>query len=580
MAFAAAPYLYYSSAKAGPNQGWENSTTKGGAITIWAKNIGTTRGNNYVTVAGVNLTNASDYAEWGATTYPTTAKGFHRITFWLNSNMLNGNTAGIYVTVNGVKSNTLPFRIDNSCVIRFIDETNGNDSWNGQYKDHSLGGSNGPWKTVFMYYQRAGTGPGTFFYLRGGSYTNIFDTSSGHPTSAYIGYFEQGGTNCVIYYPQINGTDGLRYTVKSYPGELAVFKSCMVDNKSNYWTFANFRWTGPTASTLVEQAYSMGDQWAMCADCQLRSVGLDVIGMQFDGYMHHVIQAFGDNFNIVANYINVIPVAAGGYDATTSYPLYLCSGKGRLVKDNEIHGGGMYPIHNYDESRCNGQNDYQRYIQNQTLDSNLIDLTRSATNPQDMRAGIITGTDISGNAYSNVVIKNNVIFSSDNLVSEGGVKLFSETNTTLDGIYIYNNTIYNVPHGLEVYYSSACHWRNVELKNNIFSNIGSYEIYIDGSTDISPVFQYNLVGQTPRVNGNAAVSNNVIGNPAFVNAPIDFHIQINSAAKDAGLTISSVTKDYENNPRPQGSGYDIGAFEYIDTQNPPPAAPTGLRIVP
>jgi hypothetical protein len=323
----------------------------------------------------------------------------------------------------------------------------------------------------------------------------------------------------------------------------------------------------------------MGDQWAMCADCKLRSVGLDVIGMQFDGYMHHVIQAFGDNFNIVANYINVIPVAGGGYEAATAYPLYLCSGNGRLVKDNEIHGGGMYPIHNYDESRCSGQNDYQRYIQNQTFDSNLIDLTRNATNPQDMRAGIITGTDISGNAYSNVVIRNNLIFSSDGLVSEGGVKLFSETNTTLDGVYIYNNTIYNVPHGLEVYYSSACHWRNVELKNNIFSNIGSYEIYVEGGTDIQPIFQYNLVGQAPRVNGNATVSNNVIGSPGFVNAPADFHLQNNSAAIDTGLSIASVTEDYDHNYRPQGSAYDIGAYEYgAGGGHTPPAAPTNLRI--
>ena len=500
------PGLYYSSAKAGPGVGWEGSTTRGAAISIWAKNVGSTRGSSFVTVAGVPLTSNSDYAEWGATTHPTTAKGFQRITFWLNSSMSAGNTAGIYLTVNGVQSNILPFIVNNTGVIRFIDGAHGNDSWDGKYKDHTLGHSHGPWKTAFMYYQRAGTGPGTFFYMRAGTYTAIFDPSSGHPASAYIGYFEQGTTSCNVSYPQINGTDALRYTVASYPGELAVFRGVTVSNKSSYWTLANFRWTD-----TPNFVYGMGDEWSMCARCQLRSVGLELVGMQFDGYMHHAVHSFGDNFKIVANYINMIPVSAGGYDAATSYPLYLSSGDNLLVADNEIHGGGMYSIHHYDEARCYGS-DLKRAMNNSTFDSNLLDITRSAENPINMKAGVLTGINIPGKAYTNTVIKNNIVYSRDHLVSESGIKLFSETATVLDGVHIYNNTLHNVPRGLEVIYSTIGHWRNVDLVNNIFSNVGSYEIYVDGGSavDIRPNFQYNLVGRVPRVNGDADLSNNVI----------------------------------------------------------------------
>ncbi|KKQ21706.1 MAG: hypothetical protein US37_C0009G0001, partial [Candidatus Moranbacteria bacterium GW2011_GWF2_37_11] len=79
------PVLLFSDLTDAPVSGWEGSPTKGAAISIWGRNLGTERGSSYVTIGGVNLTNDSDYAEWGATTNPTTASGQQRITFWLNS---------------------------------------------------------------------------------------------------------------------------------------------------------------------------------------------------------------------------------------------------------------------------------------------------------------------------------------------------------------------------------------------------------------------------------------------------------------------------------------------------------------
>src|SRR5689334_173213 len=76
---AAPAVLQFSDLTWGPKSGWEGSTTKGAAVTIWGENLGTVRGSNFVTVNGAALTADTDYAEWGAS---GPARGLQRITFW------------------------------------------------------------------------------------------------------------------------------------------------------------------------------------------------------------------------------------------------------------------------------------------------------------------------------------------------------------------------------------------------------------------------------------------------------------------------------------------------------------------
>jgi hypothetical protein len=58
----------------------------------------------------------------------------------------------------------------------------------------------------------------------------------------------------------------------------------------------------------------------------------------------------------------------------------------------------------------------------------------------------------------------------------------------------------------------------------------------------------------------------IVGANAIRQDPLltaDYHLRLGSPAKDAGLTIPWLTTDLEGNPRPQGDGYDIGAWEGV-----------------
>ena len=65
VASAATPVVYFSDMTDGATSGWEGSTTKGVAVSIWGNNFGTSRGVSSLNVCGVTLSSGADFAEWG-----------------------------------------------------------------------------------------------------------------------------------------------------------------------------------------------------------------------------------------------------------------------------------------------------------------------------------------------------------------------------------------------------------------------------------------------------------------------------------------------------------------------------------
>ncbi|MCK5321573.1 right-handed parallel beta-helix repeat-containing protein, partial [Candidatus Pacearchaeota archaeon] len=127
---------------------------------------------------------------------------------------------------------------------------------------------------------------------------------------------------------------------------------------------------------------------------------------------------------------------------------------------------------------------------------------------------------------------------------------------------------------------------NNTIKNNIFYTFNSpaLEIRADSVQDTltDNNILYNSQGDKVLWAGNSYTleeyrsatgngQNSFDTNPLFVDVGgLDFHLQDISPAKDVGASESSPSYDLEGNLRPQGSGYDIGAYESQSGSSPQP----------
>lgn len=238
---------------------------------------------------------------------------------------------------------------------------------------------------------------------------------------------------------------------------------------------------------------------------------------------------------------------------------------GNAVRDctieyNEVYGGGS------NGTGCQGINiGTNDKVTNPT---NNIIVRNNYVHDQTVGGGIRTLRSDSIKIYNNIVAN---VGGANNTYSIFGIG----TSTNSDDNEIYNNTIYNIQntgseHGIGIsVYSSL---RNI-IKNNIVHTVKDRLVQVvDTSTGLDMDNNCYYGGSdTPFTWGSSynfsdwktnkvQDANSISSDPLFISAT-DYHLQSTSPCKDAGITLSEVTDDYEGNPRPMGSSHDIGAFE-------------------
>ncbi len=568
------PVIAYSDIESGPNKGWSKAEpNKGVAVTIWGRNLGQNRGNNYVSVGGVKLTNDSDYANWGEF-FPTPF--WQRITFWLNNKMTNGNTT-ITVTINGLESNPLPFTIRDG---------------NIYFVDQNITMGDGDHDTPFNYerslqFEKFQTlNEGDTVYYRGGTYERMPIFSNGDKAGSLLWF---GGSDS---FKHKDGTKEKPIAFLAYPGEKPLFS---IPAMNGY----GLNGVGLANDYLVLSGFSIDVPYNAVGigGNYIRVIGNDLIGMK-GAYGNGSAQVVtgGSGAKILGNGIH-----GGRSKSRFDHAVYF---SGAPIEEGS-HLGWNY-IYDNDFGRgpeiaVNHQGDRvpeKMNVKSHFVFSNIVD-----ANPQ--RATFINIFDLSYDEGDPVdpepiFVYNNIFINGGTLdtVNSYDIGWATAISITRDHSRFYNNTIYNtayqgigVGRGVEGHFSTNIQNNALIMNSNVKVDRDEHFYLTDTSYPNTAKITNNLFYDTGHGNIRDYIpwaKNNPRGfdkelnisneNPLFKNEVsdkvelLDFSPIKNSPLIDSGINkldnidmlpdYAPITRDIFF--RDRKGNFDIGAVEYYE----------------
>lgn len=182
------------------------------------------------------------------------------------------------------------------------------------------------------------------------------------------------------------------------------------------------------------------------------------------------------------------------------------------------------------------------------------------------------GVGIGPGGVENIDVSGNTV---RNIAAGEGIELSTEGPGNLTNIRVFNNVVQGVnKNGIVLYAhpSGTGTATGVTFMNNTVVGNTRYGVRIDWtSTRASGVHVQNNIawmngyGNWSVASGSAATEHHNLwgGDPRFVNAAAgDFRLRAGSPAIDTGSAAGAPPVDLAGIARPQGAGFDIGAFEF------------------
>ncbi|GJL62964.1 MAG: hypothetical protein NPIRA04_16180 [Nitrospirales bacterium] len=262
--------------------------------------------------------------------------------------------------------------------------------------------------------------------------------------------------------------------------------------------------------------------------------------------------------NTYHEFIN-LAIHDSGSPTNTSHGIYVETSH-NLLENSKIYNNSFYGAHFY-RSKLN------------TVHKNIIryNIFHDNNTGGEWGCGVLVSSGSDNVVHGNIAYKNFAGFCSG----------YRSTDTLL-----YNNIAYENKH-YGIYISGLDNSQSTRAYHNtIYKNEG-YGIFV-GDSSKDAVVKNNIAYQNstdniylePNDQTGTTVSHNLTEDPLFLNADSgDFNLNANSSAIDAGIEINQVFDDLKGTKRPQGSGYDIGAYELLSNKDTiPPAAPKGITI--
>ncbi len=545
-----APVLFFSDLQSGPSTGGENNN--GAYVTLYGNNFGT---NPTVTVGGGQAI---------VKLYPTNYLWYQKMIIQLGAGAQSGD---IIVTNQTGTSNSLPFTI-RAGNIYFV-ATTGSNSNPGTF---SL-----PWQTLPFAVQN--TQAGDTIYAKDGVSQSADDG--------------QGWNGSIVLRTAwCQGTDASPKALIAYPGATVT-----IGNTSGSVPATGLRTTDFTAT-----GGGCGGHWVFS-------------GLNLRGIMP-LFLASGDNYRIVGNDISN-PLASGGGGGGAAletslathvkilgnhgHDLNLASTdalqQGFYLSTDSNHAEVAYNSIHHTMGRCGLQthsspvNSATGYVlydisihDNLIYDTNgegmCLDTLDPSKGPVVIYNNVLHDTGKGGPRYAAIYRAISSDFNQGQGVGSGTVEIYNNTAWNFAGGYGFSATF-------EVHHDQAIVNR---LRNNIFwDSTGTAAGYVttqtDSSTNYTSCGNSDTLSTCPVLSG----SNNLMfghGAPSFPNnltatvnldpklvSVADAHLQSVSPAISGATTVSGLLFDFDGIVRPQGTAYDIGAYEFPTGTSTPPVPP-------